>query len=179
MFSRPMALAVALIALTASLALAQTTLNQRIVDFAKANIGQQVTNGECAALAFEALKHSGGKTKNAFKDFPAKGDYVWGSFVYSLEIKDGKPEEQVGKGMQILPGDIMQFRDAKFKGKKGKGTYIFSTPHHTAVITSVNTNKDIGVLQQNIQGKKFVTEMTFHLNDLQTGWVRIYRPVPK
>src|SRR5215510_8770460 len=126
MFSRPTALAVALVALTASLALAQTTLNQRIVDFAKANVGQQVTNGECAALAFEALKHSGGKTKNAFKDYPAKGDYVWGAFVYSLEMKDGKPQEEVGKGMQILPGDIMQFRDAKFKGKKGKGTYSWT-----------------------------------------------------
>jgi hypothetical protein len=154
-------------------------LNQRIVDFAKANVGQQVTNGECAALAFEALKHSGGRTKNAFKDYPAIGDYVWGAFVYSLEIKDGKQQEEVGKGTQILPGDIMQFRDAKFKGKKAKGTYSWSTPHHTAVIVSVNTKKEVGVLHQNVEGKKIVMEKTFQLNDLQAGWVRIYRPVAK
>ena len=156
-------------------------INQSVVQYLRQNLGQQVGNGECSSMAYAALKQAGAKAKNAFKDNPGKDDYVWGNLVYVLEMKDGKRLESATAGLRIEPGDVMQFRDAKFKGKRdGGGTYNWSTPHHTAVVVEVKSQtKQLVVLHQNIEGKRFVTEKTFNMNDLQAGWIRIYQPVPR
>jgi len=155
-------------------------LNEAVLAYSKANLNKQVGDGECAALANAALKEAGAKPHREFPDSPNEGDYVWGELVFGYEVKNGKPAVE-GSPTKVRPGDIVQYRDAKFVGRRpGGGTYSASAPHHTAVVGAVSADgKVIGLLQQNTNGKRFVTEATQVLTDLQSGWLKVYRPVAK
>lgn len=155
------------------------TVNDRVVEFAKAHLGEQVGNGECWTLANEALKSAEARSSNAYIDSPDKGDYVWGDLVYAREIKNGKAVEMAKPKTKIMPGDIVQFRDAKFAGRKPEGgTYSKSAPHHTAIVLKANADDGtIVMLHQNFGGKKTVMEVTFTPADLQEGWMKIYHPL--
>jgi hypothetical protein len=154
-------------------------LNEAVVAFCKANLGKQVGEGECAHLAGAALKEAGAKPHRAFPDSPNKGDYVWGTLVFGMEFKDGKGSTE-GSPTKVRPGDIVQYRDAKFSGRKPTGgTYTSSAAHHTAVLAAVSPDgKVLSLLQQNSGGKRYVTEATQVLTDMQAGWLKVYRPVP-
>jgi hypothetical protein len=148
-----------------------STLGDKVVAFCKDHLGQQVGDGQCAALAAQALKAAGAKVR-AGPNSPDKGDYVWGRQICLLEATpDGL--KVTGDFSQVLPGDIMQFRNTKFI------TAHFD--HHTAVIEQiVNPDKrKVQVLEQNIGGKTFVIEAFLPLNNLQEGWICIYRPLPR
>ena len=148
-----------------------------MIGFARKNIGKQVGDGECAALAAEAFKEAGAKGHGQYKDSPNDGDYVWGELVYGLEIAPNLRTESTPVGTTVKPGDIVQFRDAKFSGKAGGGTYTSEASHHTAVVVGASKDgKTLEVLQQNVNGKKTVAAATIKLNDLQSGWVKVYRP---
>ncbi|HEX4608944.1 MAG TPA: hypothetical protein VH092_12125 [Urbifossiella sp.] len=157
-------------------------LNEKVLDFAKKKIGEQVGDGECWALANEAVLAAGGKSSPGYTDFPAQGDYVWGDLVFGVTAKDGKQTEDavVGK-LKVSPGDIVQFRDAKFTGPRpGGGSYTSTAPHHTAVVAAVSPDgKTLGVYHQNVSGKRTVSDAVFALRDLREGWVRVYRPLPR
>src|SRR5262249_17933692 len=152
------------------------SINDKIVKYCKAKAGKQVGDGECAALVSAALIEAGAKTSRDFKDSPSDGDYVWGDQVYSLEIKDGKRNEDVAKGQKVKPGDIVQFRDTKFAGRNAIGPYVTVAPHHSAVVVQVlNNGRTLVVLHQNSNYKKVVTQQAYSLGDLREGWVRVYR----
>jgi hypothetical protein len=152
-------------------------LGEKIVAFCEQHKGEMVGNGECATLAGQALKAAGAKSRGP--DAPDKGDYVWGELVLTLE-HDTTGAKVSGKRDAVRPGDVIQFRDAKFAGKKpgGKGTYTMTFPHHTAVVRAVEAGGSaIHIYQQNVGGKKVVLEATLRLNDLTQGWIRVYHPV--
>lgn len=152
---------------------APPTLGDKVVEFCKEHKGEQVGDGECAALAIHALKEAGAHGR--YEDDPNPGDYVWGKRVFLLEA-GSKP---VGKLADVKPGAVIQFRDARWVTRVGNRTTTTSAPHHTAVVTAVN--KDTGVLQflhQNHGGKRFVQDGVLPLGDLRAGWVRVYEPVP-
>lgn len=147
-----------------------------IVKFCKDNVGKKVGRGECTDLVEEALKAAGAKPSAAFKPSPGKDDYVWGSLVYVLEIKDDTRQEKKVPQLSVRPGDVIQFRNAKFQGKN----YFVTCVHHTAVVLEVKEQDKVWiVLEQNVNGKKSVMERTYHLDDLKTGWIRVYRPLAK
>lgn len=149
-------------------------LNQKVVSYARDNLGKRVGDGSCYTLAVEALGYAGARP------FPldrTNGDYVWGERVESVK--------------EALPGDILQFRDAEFRGKRrlSGGRWLswrYSYAHHTAILTGVRERgKVITLLHQNVGSegadddeKQIVQEGTLRLDSLQKGgWVRIYRPV--
>lgn len=157
-------------------------LNAKVVDFAKKKLDEQVGNGECWTLANDAILAGGGKSSPSYRDFPAKGDYVWGELVYGVTAADGKQtEDAVAAKKSVLPGDIVQFRDAKFSGPRpGGGTYSMTAPHHTAVVATVAPDgRTFQILHQNWAGKKTVAEATLAVRDLKDGWLRVYRPQPR
>jgi hypothetical protein len=161
---------------------AQPSISDKVVKFGKDHLDKKVGAGECTDLADAALKQAGAKPRSAFKDSPNEGDYVWGDLVYALEIKDGAPKETKVPKMSIQPGDVIQLRDTTFKGKNLRGfeNYDVNYPHHTAVVLAVKKEEGvITVLEQNNNGKKVVMENPYRLTDLRSGWLRIYRPVPK
>src|SRR5258707_998578 len=76
-------------------------LNAKVAEFANAQRGKKVGDGSCITLAVRALASAGARRVPLHR---ADGDYVWGRQVERLE--------------DALPGDVLQFRDAEFKGKK-------------------------------------------------------------
>ena len=150
-------------------------LNAKVVDFARSNLGKPVGDGICVTLAIEALREAGAR-RASFRD--PKGDYQWGEPV--LDFKD------------VLPGDILQFRDAVFDGRRTTGrrttTWHAEYPHHTAIVARVERNGQlIAIYHQNvaIKGKSEaekgkVQEAELRMESLQKGgWIKAYRPAPR
>lgn len=151
----------------------EPTLGDKVAEFCKAHKGEQVGDGECASLATAALKAAGAAGRGP--DDPKPGDYTWGKLVFTLEA-GSKP---VGKLADVKPGDVLQFRDAKWVTRVGNVISTTYSPHHTGVVTAVD--KDAGViryLHQNHSGKRYVVDGTLRLRDVKEGWVRVYEPVP-
>jgi hypothetical protein len=151
-----------------------------VLAFAQKHVGEQVGNGECAILASEALKAA--RRRPPRPDAPDKGDYTWGKLVFTLTASPDPNDKPTGEGKatDIQPGDIIQFRDAKFRTKVKGGTWTYTMPHHTAIVAAVEDNgATIHILQQNQDGNKTVREATLHLPDIKEGWLRFYQPQPK
>jgi hypothetical protein len=149
-------------------------LNEKVVAFARANLGKSVGDGSCTTLALAALEAAGVKS---YPMVESGGELVW-----------GQPIESFGEAM---PGDILQFHNAVFDGKKALSKQRWTSwhheyPHHTAIVSRVTEKGNVvAVLHQNVtlSGKKRndtgnVLEGTLRIDSLQKGgWIRIYRPV--
>ena len=150
-------------------------LNAKVEAFTRSHLGRPVGDGICMTLAVEALQAAGARGPS-FDD--PNGDYTWGEPVPS--IKDA------------LPGDILQFRDAVFQGKRATGRRSWTTwhdeyAHHTAVVAKVSADgKLVTIHHQNVARngqdeatKGNVQEGLLRMDSLQKGgWVKAYRPVP-
>ncbi len=157
-------------------------LNAKVLDFAKKKLGEQVGDGECSTLANDAVRSAGGKDNTSYTDSPAPGDYVWGELVYGVSARGGKlTADPAATKKAVAPGDVVQFRDAKFSGPSpGGGTYTLSAEHHTAVVAAVTADgKTFQVLHQNWNGNKTVAEAVLATRDLKKGWIKVYRPQPR
>ena len=151
-------------------------LNAKVEAFARSNLGKPVGDGICITLAVEALEAAGAR-RASFRD--PKGDYTWGEPV--PDFKD------------VLPGDILQFRDAVFRrqaiasaGAPGRSWHQ-EYPHHTAIVAKVEPGGQVlTILHQNVttegqpeSEKSRVQEAELRMDSLQKGgWVKAYRPIP-
>src|SRR3954471_16605928 len=85
-------------------AAAPLTLNQKVLEYARAKVDQQVGTGECWDLAEEAVTKSGGESSKGLTGVNVKAfesaDYKWGT-----EVKLDAAQ----------PGDILQFKGHEFK----------------------------------------------------------------
>ena len=149
-------------------------LNAKVAEFARSHVGEPVGDGICITLAVEALRASGAKRF----PFVPSGDYVWGEPVADLKA--------------VLPGDILQFRDAVFAGSRTLGggrreTWRETYPHHTAIVVRTQENgRLVTICHQNIaiEGDDpakvgNVRESVLRMNSLQKGGqIRAYRPLP-
>lgn len=147
---------------------APPTINELIVTGCKLNVEKKVGDGESASLAVFALKQCGARPKGA--DYPEKGDSTWGMLVYRF---DGKDKSEMGKLDDVLPGDICQFGEAKFKG--------FTVHQHTAIVRNIVNDKGIVQVweQRGKENKDVVLEGEYTLGEMSAGWLRIYRPVAR
>jgi hypothetical protein len=149
-------------------------LNRKIVQFCKDNLGKKVDNGECAMLVLRAFEAAGAKFG---KDLPApqppmqKDDYVWG--------------RQLGADEEVLPGDVIQFRDVEIKTVFPNRSWKVSFySHHTAVVSEVKGKQKFIVIQQNAgdpkkteEQRKIVQQDTLDLSGKTKGTIWIYRPL--
>jgi hypothetical protein len=142
-------------------------LNEKVLTFCKDRLGEKVGDGECGSLASHAVHSAKARRPPPYGE---DGDYVWGDLVAVFNVKQ-KPVDK------IKPGDILQFRDAKFALKEGIGV----SPHHTAIVAGVKDDV-ISVLHQNAgkdpKKKQTVQTGEYDISQLQEGWVKAYRPVP-
>lgn len=153
-----------------------SSLNAQVLAFARGKLGEVVGNGQCTALVIEAYRQVGARR---FRPRGPDDDFTWGERLESPAIAQ--------------PGDVLQFRDAVFKGRQNypNGAYRkweFRYPHHTAVVESVRKTKRgviLTLLHQNVtnhvqdedEGKP-VRRDTINLAELQpSGQVVAYRPV--
>ncbi|HCX22624.1 MAG: hypothetical protein CMB80_16070 [Flammeovirgaceae bacterium] len=138
-------------------------LNAKIVDYVNSVMGKKVDRGECWDLAAGALAYS-----NAYFDRSSQKTVL----IYG-RLLDYKKEE-------VLPGDLIQFKNVELKYKKGNVSYTESMAQHTAIVYKVNGSLDYEIAHQNTGewGKK-VGVSNFNLNNMTKGKVMIYRPIEK
>jgi hypothetical protein len=150
-------------------------LNQAILNFATDNYlhHRQVGDGTCANLAEKAIEAVGGWLPPP----PPDGNYTWGLKVG--EFSHGHFTD----GRFLIPGDILQFRDAHFVFNYSGMHYDLNYEHHTAIVRSVD-GAIVQILEQHTITKKgekprlFVTPRTLNMSAMQNGFVRAYRVIP-
>ena len=130
-----------------------TELNAKILEFAGANLGKQVGNGQCYTLALEALAYAGAA--------PPWGN-DWGDEVPTTEL---------------LPGDILQFYNASLVSPVA-GTWQLGDPGHTAIVGEVQ-GLLVTVYHQNINGQLSVRKDLLDLGGLVGGQIIPYRAVSR
>src|SRR5258705_13817684 len=81
-----------------------TSFNEKIVEFARSNLGRRAGDGGCSALAAEALRYAGATARG-----PGRG---WGGELPTI------PEAR--------PGDILHFQDPVFVQRRlaGHGSLV-------------------------------------------------------
>jgi hypothetical protein len=146
------------------------TLNKRVLRYCNDNMGKSVGNGQCAALAVQALKAAGARPKEP-QGYPAWNDYVWGKEVCMIEGTADGTRVASGSLDDVEPGDIAQFSQVKF--------LKMHAAHHTAIVDYINS-KHLGLIQQNFGGKHGpVFKGAVRADKLEHGWIRFYRPLTR
>lgn len=160
---------------------AGTNINAQVVSFAEGKSGQRVGDGECFALADQALKKAGAKSAADFGTITDEADYKWGTQVSLADVK---------------AGDIVQFRDYEFTRREDKDDGAWKErsekrPHHTAIVKSVDGNGLLTVLEQNAPKRSAVRQIQLGFSNTSfsqdstkitmttTGSVWFYRPQPQ
>lgn len=148
------------------------TLNRysdTLANWCESKMGQQVGNGECWTLAREGLEAIGAMPSQML---------IHGALVYScLPAQSSNPQPQ-GSILDagVARGDVIQILKAHFQLKNG-GSAWAGDPDHTAVITSVEPNGVLKVVEQNVGGVKKVKTGSYDMSTMVTGELRIYRAV--
>ena len=148
-----------------------SALNRSVVRYCLGVQGRRVGDGQCAALAAAALRQAGAKTY----PYAADGNYVWGRLVATITPGASFP-------VHILPGDILQYRDACFYQRVtypngSSRTWTTRATHHTAVVVEVSaTGRSLLVCEQNSNRQMIVKQNIVNLARLQQGSVKVYRP---
>jgi hypothetical protein len=138
---------------------------EQTAKFASDNSGQQVGDGECYALADQALKKVGAKSADSYGKITPTADYVWGDAVTVTQAR---------------AGDVIQFKNytvtitVKTKVVNADGSWdeqthieTLSRPHHTALVAKTGTNGTTTVYEQNVNNARTVqtNELEFVSHD--------------
>ena len=131
--------------------------NQKILKFVRQSQGKQVGNGECWTLASFATNQARAKRP---------GQDGLKLYEYGRLLKKGEP---------VLPGDIVQFNQAKFVSPNG---FFQVLPMHTAIVDHVKGSQ-LRMWHQNFNGRRTVHSLTIDRSHLKQGLMLIYRPQPR
>lgn len=141
-------------------------VNSQVVSYLAAHLGQRVGGGECAQLAVEALRASGGKfawlTSTTL-------DYAWGTLLTRVTGYTNRAVYSVPAAV-FKPGDVIQFTNAHFRD----GAFL---AHDTAIVAAVDgAGRVTAVYRQNFNGQRVVTKNALDLSQLNGGYARVFRP---
>jgi hypothetical protein len=120
----------------------QASMADQIVGYARHRIGQHVGDGQCFALADNALRGAGSKSAADFGTVTPTADYVWGTSVNISAVRIG---------------DVIQFRNYQYLKRVDNDDGSFredggGRPHHTAIVERVDGDGAFTVLEQNFEG---------------------------
>jgi hypothetical protein len=124
----------------------QVDVADKIIDFSVQKIKKKVGRGECWDLASEALTYAGADWSPPF------------NFGSKVALKD------------VTRADILQFSNIHIKFKNGS----MSFPKHTAIVYQVN-RRQLTVLHQNFNNKRYVDTLSFSLDDIVKGEIETFR----
>jgi len=151
---------------------AEAKLRQDLIEYAVNNVGKKVGSGQCAELISQGLDAIQAKPFGTYPDFPSEGDYVWGKKVATITKSEPIPT--------LAPGMILQMRDVKVVTKSGFATFTFNASQHTLIIEKFNVETgELSILEQNSQGRSYVTRDTLNLKGIKSGTIWAYTPQPK
>ena len=136
-------------------------LNKKVIEYVNKNMQKKVGRGECWDLAAGALAYS-----NAYFDRSSKKTVT----IYGRELNP--------KNDEILPGDMIQFKNVRMKWREGNTYHQSSMIQHTAIVYEVNGPGDYEITHQNTGawGKK-VGVSNLKLSRMTSGRIWVYRPV--
>jgi hypothetical protein len=157
--------------LTAMLAVALDPVNERVVAYARAQVGRKVGDGECSTLVREALRSAGAARRGRGRG--------WGTELASLK--------------DVQPGDVLQFEGALFLRRRlepdGGESLVWSNyAHHSAIVSAVRRRGKgkgvvLAILHQNVGAAgadeaevKVVQQATIDPASLRRGRIRAFRP---
>ncbi len=156
-------------------------INQAVLAFAEAHVGQEVGNGQCTDLVAAAYGAAGAESESKLGPTGPDANYVWGTPVDTVTTAN---RSLAG----VLPGDVIQFSDVTLVHTTTypNGSWVTTTQtaeHHTAIVESVS-GSTIFVLEQNVGSattpdsvRYTVQHGTYDLNDLQNGTMWIFQPI--
>ena len=147
-----MRLVMILIFVGSKLLTSDISVADKIISFAVQKIGKKVDRGECWDLANAALNYAGAQWEPPW-NFGDKIDY---------------------KTQALKPADILQFTNVKFVFQFGSASF----PKHTAIIYKIN-KKQLTLLHQNFNNKRFVDTLTIDLDNIKNGKIEAFRPKAK
>jgi hypothetical protein len=145
-------------------------LNAKVVSFARSKLGQQVGDGQCWALADQALAAAGAHR-------PGRDGYA--AYVFGQSYHPTPYWTYHGHRLPayiaVQPGDVIQFEGVKFVYPNGSW---YEFPHHTAIVLGRSGNK-IEVIHQNVNGVMQVSTMTLDMAAKKQGTMTFFHPVPR
>lgn len=166
---------------------------ERIVNWAEAKMGQQVGNGECWTLAADCFSSLQAEDEaiGTEKIMTAQGT-SFGLCIFS-HYPSMHHQPIILSGFTLKPGDILQFRSARWIRRDSSGRVIFEMragapedatgcKDHTAIVETVQYDQvgiKLGVFQQNSNGLRSVTRGEYILGtgEMVEGGVRVFRAV--
>ncbi|KAN0115104.1 hypothetical protein V8E51_004648 [Hyaloscypha variabilis] len=149
-----------------------------VAEWSESQMGNKVGNGECWTLANDALKAVAATCSSRGQEpCMASQGVIHGYLMYSYVPSSANTEPQ-GKVRDtgVARGDVIQLYKAHFKFPDG-GQAWAGNPDHTAVITGVEPDGVLRVVQQNSGGKKIVQTGKYNMAHIVSGEVRIFRAV--
>jgi uncharacterized protein YkwD len=149
-------------------------LADRVVQFAHDRLGQTVGGGECTDLVINALQAAGARTTYDYGVSGPNADYVWGSLVLTHRAGDS-----AAGFAAVQAGDVIQFRDVVSRVSSGGSNSSWSFPHHTAIVERNLGGGRFILLEQNVNGQRWVHEDTVDLLGMTQGTLWVYRPVAR
>ena len=154
--------------------------SDKVATWCESNMGHKVGDGECWTLAHEALLAIAAQcTSRGQEPCMASQSLIHGHILYSyIPAKSSYPEPRGGViEAGVARGDVMQFLKAKFRSKDGRSWSSAGDPDHTAVVTEVERDGVLKVVEQNSGGVKKVVQAAYDMEELVEGEVRIFRAV--
>ena len=151
---------------------AHTKFGERVAAAAMSKQNQTIGDGSPQALVVDLMQSS---APGALRPV---GTRAYGALIYS-----NMANASVSQHDEIRPGDIVSFRNARFKGKHGamhaKYSMDVGKPEHVAIVMEWDgTKKKIRAWEQGREkeGKKLKVE-SFRVGDLGAGEVKVWRIV--
>ena len=148
-------------------------LSQQIVMTAEKFKGQKVGPGQCTDFVSEVLRLCNARgiayeTWTVTENGQVK---KIDSFGWGKQMPSATPQA----------ANIIQFESCHFEYNTGNswGSYAYGSPHHTAIIKSVNGSV-LTLLHQNVDGsvdRSQVREQTIDLSWLKSGHYRVYEAI--
>jgi hypothetical protein len=163
----------------------KTSPAQTIVQFGLSHMGKATMesgqSATCANFVAAALHNAHARST---EDYGVTGmntnlNYIWGNLVVQHNAGGS-----TGDFSRVQVGDIIQFRNVNSTVKTTHpngswSTQSWSFPQHTAIVYQNLGGGRFTVLQQNSNGRQYVTEDTIDLSGMTSGTLWVYRPVAK
>lgn len=131
-------------------------VNKKVIEYVESVIGTKVDRGECWDLAAKSLDFA-----NANWD----GMYEFGD-EYDIRKTD------------ILPGDILQFKNVIAEYTEDNAIFTEQLMHHTAIVYKVHDNNLLEIAHQNTGLKKNIVVITnFNPDWIKKGSITYFRPL--